>query len=378
MIRRVLEEAIGLNVTSEGKAIILLGARQTGKTTLLKQILSTRTQVLWLNGDEMDTVALFNNASATRLRQFFSGYSIVVVDEAQRIENIGLRLKLITDQIPEIQVIATGSSAFELSNKINEPLTGRKWEYTLFPLSFQELVNENGLLEELRLLPQRLLYGCYPEVVSNPGKEKNILKQLTDSYLYKDILMWEQIKKPDKLLTLLQALAFQVGNEVSYNELGKLVGLDNQTVEKYIELLEKTFVIFRLTAFSRNLRKELKLGRKIYFYDNGIRNALIASFSLPELRADIGALWENYLVSERVKFLQYNNIWTNRYFWRTQDQQEIDYIEDLDGTLYAYEFKWNEKKVAKLSKTFANAYPQHSFETIHRGNYQDFLLPMVP
>jgi predicted AAA+ superfamily ATPase len=375
MIQRLHKDTVTSAITSKGKAIIILGARQTGKTTLLKQILSGKSGVLWLNGDEMDTIALFKNASSTRLKSFFGKHSIVVIDEAQRIEDIGLRLKLITDQIPEVQVIATGSSAFELSNRINEPLTGRKWEYNLYPLSFQELVNHNGLIEELRLLPQRLLYGSYPEVISSHGNEKHILKQLTDSYLYKDILMWEQVKKPDKLLSLLQALALQLGNEVSYNELGKIVGLDNQTVERYIELLEKTFVIFRLKAFSRNLRKELKHSRKIYFYDNGIRNALIASFALPELRTDIGALWENYLISERKKFIQYNNLWANSYFWRTQDQQEVDYVEDMDGKLYAWEFKWNRGKLVKLSKTFSNAYPNHCFETINPSNYHVFLLP---
>lgn len=374
MIARLLTDTIEKKLGLKGKAIVLLGARQTGKTTLLKKVFENKSRVLWLNGDEMDTVALFANASSTRFRKLFAGYTTLVVDEAQRIENIGLRLKLITDQIPELQVVATGSSAFELSNRINEPLTGRKWEYSLYPLSFQELVNHNGLIEEKRLLHHRLVFGCYPEVVCSPGNEKSVLKQLTDSYLYKDILMWERISKPDKLLLLLQALALQLGNEVSFNELGRLVGLDNQTVEKYIQLLEKTFVIFRLQAFSRNQRKELKRGRKIYFYDNGIRNSLIASFAQPELRTDTGALWENYLMSERLKFLHYNDIWANRYFWRTQDQQEIDYIEERDGVLYAWEFKWNAEKKVNLSKTFANAYPNHHFGVINPDNYDEFLL----
>jgi len=373
MVNRLLYETIDKKITSKGKALILLGARQTGKTTLLKKIMGNKIGVLWLNGDEMDTMALFQNASSTRLKNIFAGNSIIIIDEAQRIENIGLRLKLITDQIPEVQIIATGSSAFELSNKVNEPLTGRKWEYQLFPLAYEELVLHNGFLEEQRLLPHRLIYGAYPEVVSSPGNEKNVLKQLTDSYLYKDLLMWEQIKKPEKLISLLQALALQLGNEVSYNELGRLIGLDNQTIEKYIQLLEKTYVIFRLPAFSRNLRKELKLGRKVYFYDNGIRNAIIASFAQLELRNDIGALWENYLISERYKHLQYHDIWTNRYFWRTQDQQEIDYVEERDGTLFAWEFKWSPEKTIRLSKTFANAYPNHHFEAVNRKNYDTFL-----
>ena len=252
----------------------------------------------------------------------------MVIDEAQRIEDIGLRLKLITDQINDVQLIATGSSSFDLANKINEPLTGRKWEYKIYPISFKEMVNHHGLLEEKRMLPHRLIYGYYPEIVNNPGEEKEILKQLSDSYLYKDILMWEQIKKPDKLLKLLQALAFQVGSQVSYNELAQTCGMDSKTVEKYIILLEQTFIIFRLGSFSRNLRNELKNSKKIFFYDNGIRNALIANFSPAETRTDIGALWENFLISERVKALHYSNKWSNYWYWRTKEQKEIDRSEE--------------------------------------------------
>jgi len=372
MIRRILEEKIEAKLF-EGKAIIVLGARQCGKTTLLKKIVRNKSDVLWLNADETDTVALFENASSSRLKAIFAGKKIVVIDEAQRINDIGLKLKLITDEMPELQLVATGSSAFELANKVNEPLTGRKWEYKLFPLSFSEMVNHHGLLEESRMMTHRLIYGYYPEVVSNPGKEKEILKQLSDSYLYKDILMWERIKKPEKLIKLLQALAMQMGAEISYNNLASFLGMDNQTVEKYIQLLEQTFIIFRLPAFSRNHRKELKRGRKIYFYDNGIRNALLANFSLPELRTDIGALWENFIISDRIKYLNYYNLWVNSYFWRTQDQQEIDYVEERDGVLFAYEIKWNVKKKPTLSKSFANAYPNHKYTVVNRENYEQFL-----
>ena len=372
MIKRVLEDRI-YDKLFDGKAIILLGARQCGKTTLLKKIVRNKSDVLWLNADETDTIALFEHTSSSRLKAIFAGKKIVVIDEAQRIIDIGLKLKLITDEIPEIQLVATGSSAFELANKVNEPLTGRKWEYKLFPLSFSEMVNHHGLLEENRMMPHRLIYGYYPEVVSNPGKEKEVLKQLSDSYLYKDILMWERIKKPEKLIKLLQALAFQIGSEISYNNLASFLGMDNQTVEKYIQLLEQTFIIFRLPAFSRNHRKELKRGRKIYFYDNGIRNALLANFNLPELRTDIGALWENFIISDRIKYLHYNNIWANSYFWRTQDQQEIDYVEDRDGVLFSYEIKWNVKKKPALSKSFANAYPNHKYQVVNRENYEQFL-----
>ncbi|MBF0290408.1 MAG: ATP-binding protein [SAR324 cluster bacterium] len=373
MILRLLQNHIHKKLGT-GKALIILGARQTGKTTLLKQTFEGQGKVLWLNGDEPDTQRLFENSSSSRMKVLFAGHNTLAVDEAQRINDVGLKFKLITDHIPELQLIATGSSAFELANQTNEPLTGRKWEYHLYPLSFGELVNHHGLLEEIRLLPHRLVYGSYPEVVTSPGQEKELLKQLSDSYLYKDILMWENIKKPEKLLKLMQALAFQLGNEVSYNELGSFIGLDNQTVEKYIQLLEKTFVIFRLSAFNRNLRKELKRSRKIYFYDNGIRNALIANFNLVEMRTDIGALWENYLISERMKALHYTQQWVNSWFWRTQDQQEIDYLEERNGKIDAYEFKWNPKAKAKLSKTFSRAYPDHEFYKITPDNFDNFLL----
>jgi predicted AAA+ superfamily ATPase len=275
--------------------------------------------------------------------------------------------------MPQVQLVATGSSSFDLANKINEPLTGRKWEYKMYPLSFGEMVAHHGLLDEKRLIPHRLVYGYYPDVVVNQGEEKEILRQLSDSYLYKDILMWEQIKKPEKLLKLLQALAFQVGNQVSFNELGQICSLDSKTVEKYITLLEQTFVIFRLGSFSRNLRNELKNSRKIYFYDNGIRNALIANFAQAESRTDIGALWENFLVSERMKTLSYNNIWRNCWFWRTSGQKEIDYIEEGNGTLSAYEFKWNPQAKAKEPSQFAQSYPGTPFTIIHRDNFEEFL-----
>ena len=316
MIQRILTKIIKSKLGT-GKAIILMGPRQVGKTTLLQNLFPDNNDILFLNGDELDVRQLFENISSTRLKAIVGNKKILIIDEAQRITDIGLRLKLITDQLPTVQLIATGSSSFDLANKINEPLTGRKWEYRMFPLSFAEMVAHHGLLEEKRLLPHRLIYGYYPDVVVHQGEEKEILKQLSDSYLYKDILMWEQIKKPDKLLTLLQAIAFQVGQEVSYNELGKLCALDSKTVEKYINLLEQTFVIFRLGSFSRNLRNELKNSRKIYFYDNGIRNAIIANFSQIETRTDIGALWENFIVSERRKKLSYDRLWNNSWFWRT-------------------------------------------------------------
>lgn len=374
MIERLLYKTIE-NKLFVGKVIILTGARQVGKTTLLKQLLRQREGVLWLNGDELQVQNLFANASADRLLSEFGDNKIVILDEAQRIENIGLRLKLIADSDSDIQVIATGSSAFELANKVNEPLTGRKWEYQMFPLSFGEMVAHHGKLKELRMLPRRIIYGYYPEVVTNDGNEVEILKLLTDAYLYKDILSWVSIKHPDKLQTLLRALAYQIGSQVSYNELSQMCSMDSKTVERYINLLEQCYIIFRLPSFSRNLRHELKSSRKIYFYDNGIRNALIADYRAPEVRQDIGALWENFVIAERMKGNEYYHRWVNRYFWRTKQQQEIDYLEEVGGKLHAYEMKWNPRAKASITKTFTDAYPNTDYQVITPDKIADFLLP---
>ena len=373
MVKRLLKENILAKLNKE-KAIILLGPRQVGKTTLLKDLFKNSTETIWLNADEIDVQALFANISAKRLEAIIGNKKVVIIDEAQRIPAIGLRMKLITDQMPEVQLIATGSSAFELSNKLNEPLTGRKWEFKMYPISFQEMANHHGLLDEMRLLPHRLIYGYYPDVVNHPGTEKEILRQLSDSYLYKDILLIDQIKKPAALVKLLQALAFQVGSQVSYHELAQLCGLDGKTIEKYMMLLEQSYIIFRLTSFTRNLRNELKKSRKIYFYDNGIRNALIANFNQIENRADIGALWENYLVAERVKYLAYQQKWVNHWFWRTTEQQEIDYLEEVDGKLTAYEFKWNPSAKVTIPNSFKQAYPSAEINIIHRENFEQFLV----
>lgn len=373
MIERSLEKIIRSKLKT-GKAIILMGARQVGKTTLLKKLFEGDRDVLWLNGDEKDVQDLFLHSSSTRLKVFFGKNKTVIIDEAQRIQEIGLRMKLITDQIPEVQLVATGSSSFELANQINEPLTGRKWEYKMFPISFGEMVNNHGLLEEKRLLPHRMLYGYYPEVVNHIGSEKEILKQLSDSFLYKDVLLLEQIQKPDGLIKLLQALAYLVGSQVSYNELSLLTGLDAKTVDKYITVLEQAYVVFRLGSFSRNLRSELKKSRKIYFYDNGIRNALIANFKQFESRQDVGALWENFLMAERKKYLEYHQQWTNVWYWRTTEQVEIDYIEEEGGKMTAFEMKWNEKAKHKVPRLFLDTYSGSDFKVIHPGNVEEFLL----
>ncbi len=373
MIQRKLLSVLQSKLNKK-KAIIVIGARQVGKTTLLKQLPGfSKKKILWLNGDEADTRVLFQSASVTQLKKLIGKNEIVIVDEAQRIKKIGVGLKLITDGIPEVQLLVTGSSSLELNNTIHEPLTGRKWEYQLYPLSFAEMVDHHGLLEEKRLISHRLLYGYFPDVINHPGEEREILTQLTDSFLYKDVLSLDSLKKPIALQNLLRALAFQVGSQVSYNELSQVCGMDVKTVEKYIGLLEQTYVLFRMSSYHRNLRGELSKSKKIYFYDTGVRNALINNFNTPEFRQDIGGLWENFLVVERMKHLAYSGRRVNSWFWRTVGQQEIDLIEEENGAMRAFEFKWNSKAKVKLTPTFANAYPESSFEVIHPGNMEEFV-----
>ncbi len=357
------------------KAIILVGPRQVGKTTLLKQIVeeNKQSETLFLNCDEPETLRMLENSSSTELRNLIGNKKIVLIDEAQRVENVGIMMKLITDNIPDIQIIVTGSSAFDLRNRLNEPLTGRKFEYHLYPFSTAELINATSYTEEKRLLEQRMIYGMYPDVVNNPSDAQKILIELSNSYLFKDVLMYKDIRNPDVLTKLLIALSLQLGNEVSYNELSNTIGVKSETVERYIELLEKVFIVFKQPSLSRNLRNELKKSHKIYFYDNGVRNALIQNFKSLELRTDTGALWENFMVSERKKYIEYNEIYSNTYFWRTHTQQEIDYLEERNGMLYAFEFKWNEKKKAKIPNSFAEAYPHHEFQCIDRTNYLEFI-----
>lgn len=372
MITRILENKIREKLGS-GKVIVLLGARQTGKTTLLNKMFGTDDTAIWLNGDEPEVRSLLHNISSDRLRSIIGNKRTLIIDEAQRIEDIGLKLKLIADNIKNVQVVATGSSSFELANRLNEPLTGRKWEYNIFPLSCAEITAHNGYIQERSLLKHRLVFGYYPEIVNNPGTEKERLNELINSYLYKDLLIWGRLQKADSIIKLLQAIAFQIGNEVSYSELGRIIDADKQTVERYISLLEDCFIIFRLGAFSRNLRKEISKSRKIYFYDLGVRNALINNFSPVDLRQDKGALWENFIISERIKHTKYNNIWNSKYFWRTYTQQEIDYIEESDGELSAYEFKWNKLSKKKIPDTFINEYKVKKAEIITPENYDGFV-----
>lgn len=375
MIYRDLQKNI-LNTCFKGKVILLLGARQVGKTTLLKEVISQiKEPSVWLNADEADVLQAFETANtSTQLLQLIGvGNKLVIIDEAQQISDIGRKLKLIYDSHPEIQVIATGSSSFELQDRMAEPLTGRKRTFYLYPLSYKEISRSRSVLEARRLLETRLIFGSYPEVVSNRGEEKTILTEIATSYLYKDILKSDTIRKPAHIEKLLRALAFQIGNEVNFHELAQTIGnIDTATVEKYIDLLEKTFIIFKLPALSRNLRNEIKKGKKYYFYDNGIRNVLISNYANLEMRNDKGALWENFLISERIKNLHYQEQFVNTYFWRTHDRAEIDYIEEKDGVLNAYEFKWKAQKV-RFAHSFLEAYPNHKTAVVSHTDFENFI-----
>lgn len=373
MIVRDLQHIIENNLF-KGKLILLIGPRQVGKSTLLIQITEKlQLPYILLNCDEPEPRALLSDVNVMRLKQFIGSNKLVLIDEAQRVKNIGLTLKLIVDNFKDVQLIVTGSSSLELSNEINEPLTGRKYEYNLFPFSCGELVDYNSLLHERQSLEQRLIYGSYPEIINRPDEAVESLMSLTSSYLYKDILAFSDIRKPSQLEKLIELLALQIGSEVSYNELGQIIGANNQTVERYIDLLEQSFVVFRLGAFSNNLRNEIKKSRKIYFWDTGVRNAIIQNFSPLKLRQDTGALWENYFISERKKYNHYKRQFVKSFFWRSFQQQEVDLIEKADNELFAYEIKWNSKKKSGLSKTFLDAYPVKESHIINPDNYLEFL-----
>jgi predicted AAA+ superfamily ATPase len=370
MIERLLKTKLEAQF-HKGKALLLTGARQVGKTTLINSLVAGKSH-LFLDGDDPTVRALLNTPNTADLRSLIGEHRIVFIDEAQRIGDIGLTLKLITDQFKHVQLIVSGSSSFELGKQLNEPLTGRKREYQLFPICWEEFEGDVGFLQAEQQLENRLIYGLYPDIINNPGEERELLTNLVNSYLFRDLLSYNAIRKPEILEKLVQALALQVGSEVNFNELAGLVGVNKGTIQSYIELLEQGYVIFRLGSFSRNLRNEIKQNKKVYFYDNGVRNAVIGNFAALDLRSDKGALWENFLIAERVKQHAYKRTYAHYYFWRTKQQQEIDWVEEQDGKLQAMEFKW---KIAKSagSQTFYNAY-QTQAQVVHRQNFRDFVV----
>lgn len=370
MIKRIIEKTIAGKLF-KGKTIVVIGARQVGKTTVIREVLKGK-DYLFLDGDDPLVRRQLDKPNTKEIETLIGKHTILFIDEAQRIDNIGLTAKIIHDQFKSVQLIISGSSAFELQNRTTEPLTGRKFEYILYPISYEEYELDVGFLDASRDLENRLIYGFYPDVITNRGEEREIINEITQSYLFKDILALGNIQKPEVLEKILRALAFQLGNEVSYNEIAQITGVDKNTVSNYIHLLELSFVIYRLSSFSRNLRNEIKTNQKIYFYDNGIRNSLIQNFNPIELRNDVGALWENFLLSERLKYLHYHKKYRNRYFWRTRTQQEIDYVEEFDGKIRGYEFKWNPKSRAKIPSSFVRAYDAE-VDVIHRDNFRSFI-----
>ena len=371
MIKRDLESEIRGKIGT-GKTIVIFGARQVGKTTLIQKIFGEEEGVLWLNGDDDDTRAVMAKASKETLGKMIQGYKTVIIDEAQRIEDIGLKLKILHDNYSnEVQFVATGSSSFDLANKINEPMTGRKWTFWLPAFTARELVNDSNYITEYGNLENRLIYGSYPAVVTaEGGTRREILDELKSDNLYKDVLSFGEIIKTTKLREILQALALQIGSQVSMNELGALLDIDRKTVDKYISLLEQAFIIFRLPSFKRNLRNELKTSQKIYFYDNGIRNALINDYRPVGLRDDAGALFENYIVSEMKK----THVSDNLYFWRNLEQQEIDLLIERDGVITAIEAKYSPKKSVKFPKSFEETYRPGREIVVNRENYLDLLV----
>ncbi len=372
MIHRILQQELE-HAFKRRKVITILGPRQAGKSTLLEEVSRLGTKVRILNCDNEDDRRLLIDKTSTELKSLIEPHDYFLIDEAQRVRNIGLTLKMIGDLHLESHVIVTGSSSFDLADEINEPATGRLIEFNLYPLSLPELAKTTSPHEEQRMLETRMIYGLYPEVVTAPEYARDTLMNLTNNYLYRDALSFQGMRKPEALMKLVRALALQIGSEVSYNELALTVGVDKNTIENYINLLEKCFIIFRLNSFSRNARNEIKKGKKIYFVDNGVRNALLSHFAPLDVRNDSGMLWENLMVSERIKRNAYNRSYAQLYFWRTHDQKEIDLIEDMDGRLTAFEFKWNERKKTVMPAIFAQNYPNSEFNIINKENFWHFL-----
>jgi len=376
MIARLLENQILERIKQSSKIVLLYGSRQVGKTTLVKAMLHKLPyKTLQINADNREHADVLSSRDLGKLRRLVGGYELLFIDEAQRVSDIGINLKIIHDQIPAVKIIATGSSSFELANIVREPLTGRTWTFTLYPISLGELRTDHNLFELDQRLEEFLLYGMYPEVFSYPGliDKLQFLKELSASYLYKDILELGDVRHSRKVHDLLRLLAYQIGSTVSLNELGRQLEMSKETVARYIDLLEKAFIVFRLPGYSRNLRKEVVKMDKIYFYDLGVRNAVIDNFNLLNARNDTGALWENFLVAERLKNNAYRHHYANRYFWRTYTGAELDYLEESGGQLVGYEFKWG-TKTAKAPQSWMETYPEASFQCINRENYLPFVL----
>lgn len=376
MIRRIIEDKIGESL-SRGKTVTIIGPRQVGKSTLARTVIPKDAKVLELNGDSTDIQGMFLDVNETGLKLLVGDNDFVFVDEAQKIGNIGNMLKIVSDKMKGVKLIVTGSSAFKLTSAINESLTGRKWEFKLYPLSFKEMVNHTSLLEEQRMLEHRMIYGYYPEVVTSPGDENETIREIIDNYLYKDVMEENHISKPERLVKLVQALAFQIGSTVSANELSGLVGIDVKTVERYIEILEKSFIIYTLPSYAKNQRNELKFSRKLYFWDMGIRNGVIGNMAPVSMRSneELGHIWENFIVTERIKRNTYaGRTFVQHYFWRTQQKKEIDLIEIEDGMMTGFEMKRKSGKKVGMPEQFAKAYPDAKFECITPSEIAGFLL----
>ena len=376
MINRIvtqqIKDALNLN-----KVVSIIGPRQVGKSTLSEHIFKDTVNVLRINGDDTDAKYMFENVSENFLKILTANHNALLIDEAQKIKNIGEMLKIMADKLNHIPVIITGSSSFQLTKAVNESLTGRKREIQLLPISFAEMVKHTNIIEETRMLDHRLIYGYYPEVINNLGDEKDVLKELTNSYLYKDIMEENNIAKPDKLVKLLQALSWQIGSTVSTNELSQLVGIDAKTIDRYIDILQKNYIIYTLPSYANNLRNELKFSKKIYFYDMGIRNAIIGNMSPISMRQpeEVGHMWENFIITERIKRNLYNKrTFLQHYFWRTQQQKEVDLIEVEDGIITGFEIKRSAKKNIKAPAKFIEYYPNAQFYGINNTNLYEFLL----
>ncbi len=375
-IPRAIEESI-IKKLKPNKVIVLLGARRVGKTLLLKHLIdhAIHEPFEFLNGEDMAVQALLAQRTAENYKRLLGDKKLLIIDEAQKVDGIGQILKFMVDSIEGLKVIATGSSVFDLANKLGEPLTGRKYTFKIFPLAQMEYSSIENIIQTKARLEERLIYGSYPELVHLPSNEEKAayLNEMVDAYLLKDILEFDGIRNSDKMFDLLRLIAFQIGKEVSLDELGRQLALSRNTVEKYLDLLSKVFVIYKLSGFSRNLRSEISKTNRWYFYDNGIRNALIRNFNPLAIRNDAGELWENYVLSERVKYQNYTNKQAGNFFWRTYEQQEIDWIEESGGKLMAYEIKWNPAKTARVPTAWAKAYPESSFQVIHPENYLDWI-----